>query len=418
VYAEILSIGTELLMGEIVDTNAAHLAARLPPLGLELRWVQQVGDNRDHIVELLQRALTRSDVILTTGGLGPTQDDLTREAIAAALGEELRVDPDLLEQMKRNFQGRGQSMPSLNIKQATLIPSARSLPNPLGTAPGWWVETRGRLIAAMPGVPREMERMWEHEVTPRLKERVKGPVILTRTLKTFSLAEAAVAESVGHLFGKENPYLGIYARADGIHLRIIARGAREAQAQALIEPVEAEIRAKLGPTIWGADNEVLEERVGSLLRERGLSLATMESCTGGMLASSITDVPGSSDYFRGGLVAYTNEVKIAYGVDPQLIEQHGAVSPPVAESMAQAARRLLRADLGLAVTGVAGPGELEGKPPGTVIIGVAWGERHQSSAGRYPPRRELVKRRAVTQALLELRRLLVEADPRSRGEAP
>ncbi|MBI4234099.1 MAG: competence/damage-inducible protein A [Chloroflexi bacterium] len=407
-YAEIVSVGTELLMGEIVDTNAAYLAARLPALGLEMRWVSQVGDDLDHMVEILRRALGRSDVILTTGGLGPTQDDLTREAIAQSLGEEPLVDPELLEQLTAYFRDRSMPMPSSNTKQATLIPSARSLPNPRGTAPGWWVEKGGRIIIAMPGVPPEMERMWEKEAVPRLKERVRGTVILTRAIKTFGLSEAAVGEALHSLFGQGNPYLGIYAKSDGIHLRIIARAAREADAQALIAPVEAEIQAKMGPAIWGVDDETPEERLGSLLRERSLTLATMESCTGGLLASTITDVPGSSEYFLGGFVTYSNASKIAHGVDPRLVEEHGAVSPQVAEAMAQAARQRLETDLGVSVTGVAGPADQEGKPPGTVHIGLAWEGQAKAVSGRYPPRREMVKRRAVTHALLELCRLVAQ----------
>jgi nicotinamide-nucleotide amidase len=250
--------------------------------------------------------------------------------------------------------------------------------------------------------------MWEHQVTPRLQERPTGVVIVSRNIKTFGAGESVVADQIKHLFGQENPYLGSYPRADGIHLRIIARADSQEHAWGLIEPLEREIRETLGSIIWGTDNETPEERVGTLLREQGLTLAVMESCTGGLLASNITDVPGSSDYFRGGIVTYLNDVKSSYGVDPQLIEKHGAVSPQVAEAMAQAARAELGADIGIGITGVAGPAPLEGVEPGTVHLAVAWEGGARSSSNRFLPNRPMVKRRAATQVLLMLYRLLQE----------
>lgn len=406
--AEILSIGTELLVGEIVDTNAAWLAARLPPLGITLRWVTQVGDDMGDLTYAFRQALGRSQVIITTGGLGPTADDLTREAVAEVLGEPLRVDEALLAQLTAYFQRRGVAMAPSNIKQATLIPSATPLPNPRGTAPGWWVERDGRIIVCMPGVPHEMEHMWQNEVVPRLRQRVRGIVILTRTIKTFGMPEGSVGEQIKDLFGKENPYLGIYAKPDGIHLRLIARAPTQRDALALIQPVEEEIRRRLEPIIWGVDTETPEQQVGAILKERGWSLAVMESCTGGLLASTITDVPGSSTYFRGGAVTYTAEAKIAHGVERGLIEAYGVVSPQVAADMARAAREAFGADFGVGITGVAGPDPLEGKPPGTVFIGIAWEGGARSIPGRYPPDRAMVKRRAVMHALLELGRTLAQ----------
>ncbi|MCS7207702.1 MAG: competence/damage-inducible protein A [Dehalococcoidia bacterium] len=406
--AEILSIGTELLMGEIVDTNAAWLAARLPALGITLRWVTQVGDDMGDLTYALRQALGRSHVVLTTGGLGPTEDDLTREAIAQVLGEPLVVDESLLAHLQAYFQRRGVPMAQSNIKQAMRIPSATPLPNPRGTAPGWWVERDGRVIVCMPGVPHEMEHMWTHEVAPRLHQKARGTVILTRTIKTFGMPEGSVGEQVKEFFGKENPYLGIYAKPDGIHLRLIARAPTQAEAWALIAPVEEAIRQRLEPIIWGVDNDTPERQVGALLKEKGWTLAVMESCTGGLLASTITDVAGSSAYFRGGAVTYTAEAKVAHGVDRGLIEAHGVVSPQVAEGMARAARETFKADFGIGITGVAGPDPLEGKPPGTVFIGIAWEGGSRSLQGRHPPDRALVKRRAVMHALLELRRTLAQ----------
>ena len=410
--AEIVSIGTELLMGELTDTNASFIASRLPPLGIELQWVSQVGDNLDMLSETFTRGLGRSDVIFTTGGLGPTQDDLTREAIAKAVDEEMTVEDDLLEDLKGYFRGRGMDMPATNIKQATLIPSARSILNRRGTAPGWWVEKDGKLIVSMPGPPAEMQGIWAEEVVPRLRQVVRGEVILTRNIKTTGLSEGGLDEMVSQYLGKENPYLGIYAKSDGIHLRIIARASDEASARGLIQPVEDGLVSIVGSYIWGYDDETPEQALGLLLKERHLTFATMESCTGGLLASSITDVPGSSDYFMGGLVLYGNDLAIADGVLAEVIERHGIASQESAEAMAQAARQQFGADIGIGVTGVINPDEAGNRPVtpsepwGTVYIAIALGESVKHFPGRLPPRRTTIRRRGASTALIELRRLL------------
>lgn len=408
--AEILSIGTELLLGEIVDTNASYLAARLPLLGIDLYWVTQVRDDREKLREALSRAWGRSDLIFTTGGLGPTEDDLTREAIAEVLGEELKVDSKLLQELENFFLQRGFSMPSHNIKQATLISSAQALPNPRGTAPGWWVEREGKIIVAMPGPPGEMQHMWENEVEPRLRQRPQEAFILSRTLKTFRLGEALVDEMVAPLVASANPTIGIYSKPDGIHVRLTAKASTQQAAEGIIAQSEARLREILGNHIWGVDNDTLESLIGALLTQRGFTLATMESCTGGLVANTLTDIPGSSAYYKGGLVAYSDEVKIAFGVDAQLIAQHGAVSPEVAEAMAEAARQRLAADFGAGITGVAGPEESQGTPPGTVHIVVTDGKSKKELRGTYPPYRLEVKRRATMAVLFGLRELLLSLD--------
>ena len=409
-YAEIIASGTELLMGETQDTNSSWLASQLLPLGLGLRQVSLVGDDLKDFTEVLERSWRRNAYTFTTGGLGPTTDDVTREAIARVISEEVYVDQRQVEVLKNLFRSRGTDMPSPNIKQAWMIPSATAIPNRMGTAPGWWVEKNGHVIVALPGPPGELHDMWEREIVPRIRERVRGNVLLTRTIKTIGLSEGAVDEMASSLFGVENPYLGVYAKPDGIHLRVIARASTQEEAQSLILPVEIQLRSIFQDNIWGTDDETAQESVGQLLRQGGLTLATMESCTGGLLASAITDVPGSSYYFKGGVVSYTNELKIASGVPAELIEKHGAVSSEVAGAMAQAVRQSLGADLGIGVTGVAGPEELEGKPPGTVYIGVAHSGGCESSYQRFPANnRSLIKRRAVTTALLTLRRILASA---------
>jgi len=407
--AEIISIGTELLLGEIVDTNSAYVAARLPALGIDLYYKHTVGDNLRRLVETLGRALERADLVLCTGGLGPTEDDLTREAIAQVMGEEPRVDPEIEAWLRGVFARRGGTMPERNIKQAWLIPSARAIPNPRGTAPGWWVERDAKLVIAMPGPPAEMTRMWEEEVAPELLRRRPGAVLITRTIKTAGIGEGSVDEMLSPLLKTTNPSVGIYARADGIHVRIAAKAPTEEEARKMIEPLEAEMRRILGGAVWGADDDTFESVIGEMLVERGLTLAVMESCSGGLLADAITNVPGSSRYFRGGIVSYATEVKEAMGVDPAVIREHGVVSAETAAAMARAVRERLDADIGVGVTGVAGPEPQEGAPVGLVYIAVDGGEKvaPQSLSFQFAQSRQAIKRRAVTQAIMLLRRALL-----------
>ena len=405
--AEIFSIGTELLMGELTDTNAAWIAGQLPPLGIRLQWVSIIGDDLAMLSDAFTRGLQRSDVIFTTGGLGPTQDDLTREAVAQALGETPTVQNEVVQGLERYFAGRGMTMPSHNIKQAHLIPSARFVRNRNGTAPGWWVEKEGCIIVCMPGPPGEMQPIWQEEVAPRLRELVDEEVTITRNIKTLGMSEAAIDEEISEYFGHENPYLGIYSKADGIHLRIIARARDETAAREQIGPVEQAIVARLGPYIWGYDDETPEQAAGQALAERGLTLATLESCSGGFLANSITDMPGSSDYYKGGVVAATKEMLLANGVPADTIERHGTVSRETAMAMAQAARANWGADYGIGITGVIGPEAIEEQPVGQVYVAIAGLAGQRELEFRTPPRRIVIKRRVSNTALTELRKLIV-----------
>jgi len=405
--AEIISTGTELLLGQITDTNSPYLAAELPSLGIDLYWITQVGDNRSRIVEALRRAWERSDITIVTGGLGPTAGDITREAIAEFLGEEMKLDPQIVDGLKAIFCKLGVEMPQRNIKQANIIPSACAIPNAVGTAPGWWVEREGKLILALPGPPWEMQRMWSQEMKPRLEQKLSGEVIISRIIKTAGIPEAKLDEMVSPLLSSANPTLALYAKMDGIQLRLTAKSRKRAQAEEMISRAESRLKDILGQAIWGFDDDILEVLIGNMLRERKLSLATMESCTGGLLASTITDVPGSSDYFKGGLVAYSAQTKAAFGVDARLLAQKGTVDPDVAAAMAKAARLKLETDIGIGITGVAGPSEIEGKPVGTVYIAIDAGKKKSSFSALYWPRRTEVKRRAVVSALFKLRQLLL-----------
>jgi nicotinamide-nucleotide amidase len=407
--AEIVSIGTEILLGEIIDTNSAYIAERLPALGIDVYYEHVVGDNLGRLCEVVGKAFERADLVITTGGLGPTEDDLTREAVAAVMGETTRIDPDLEIWLKGVYARRGNVMPERNIKQTWLIPSARAIANPRGTAPGWWVERDGKLIVSMPGPPAEMTRMWEEEVGPELLRRQTGTVLIKRTLKTAGIGESNVDEMLSPLLKSNNPSIGIYARADGVQVRIGAKAETPEAARALIEPVEVEARRILGGHLWGADDDTFESVLGGMLKQRGLTLAVMESCSGGLLADTITNVPGSSAYFRGGIVSYATEVKEMMGVDPAVIAKHGVVSAETAAAMAEAVRERLGADIGMGVTGVAGPEPQDGQPVGQVYIALNGGEHvpPQSMAFQFAQSRQAIKRRAVTQALVLLRRALV-----------
>lgn len=367
--AEILSCGTELLLGHITDTNATYLAQSLSALGIDLYFVSQVGDNQGRIVETLKRAWERSDLIVMTGGLGPTEDDLARESISALLGETMQVDPTLENELRTYFSNRRARMPERNVKQATLIPSAKVLPNPVGTAPGWWAEKDRHIIIAMPGVPREMYRMWEQEAIPRLRPYTGG-LIFTQILRVSGLGESAVEERLVSLIHSNNPTIATYAKSDAIDVRITAKADTSEEAERLVSDMEVQVRQILGHHVFGTNKETLQSVVGSLLQARNQTLAVMESFTGGLLSSVITDVPTSSRHFIGGVAAYSGKVKEQMGVPHEVIEQYGTVSEETVRAMAHAIRERFGADFGLGITGVGGPDEQEGKAVGTVHIAI------------------------------------------------
>lgn len=401
--AEILSCGTELLLGQITDTNATYLAQSLSALGIDLYFVSQVGDNQGRIVDTLRRAWERSDLIIMTGGLGPTEDDLARESISALLGETMQVDPTLEAELRRVFATRRSDMPERNVKQATLIPSAKALPNPRGTAPGWWVEKDKRIIVAMPGVPREMYRMWEQEAIPRLKPYTGG-LIFTRILRVSGLGESSVEERLDSFLHSNNPTLATYAKSDAIDVRITAKADTSEEAERLVAEMEVQVRQVLGHYVFGTDKDTLQSVVGDLLLSRNQSLAVMESLTGGLLSSTITDVSKSSQHFIGGVAAYSAKLKEQMGVPQQIIEQYGTISEETARAMAHAIRERLGADYGLGVTGVAGPDQQEGKPAGTIHIAVEGPQGVVTAMGPgWRGNREDNKRYAVLAALNLLR---------------
>ncbi|MEN9226157.1 MAG: competence/damage-inducible protein A [Thermostichus sp. HHBFW_bins_43] len=373
--AEILCIGTELLLGEITNTNAQYLATELAQLGIPHHYQTVVGDNEARIHHALEVACGRADLILTTGGLGPTPDDLTHEALASFFGVEMVDHPQVWEEILQKYGQRGIVPSPSNRKQAFLPKGAQVLPNPMGSACGLIWQPRPNLrILTFPGVPREMRRMWQETAVPYLRSVGWGQeVFFSQVLRHWGIPESTLAERVGSLLTGENPTVAPYASRGEVRLRVTGRAPTREQAQALIAPVVQQILAIAGEDYFGSDEATLASVVGELLLKRGQTLAVAESCTGGLLGQLLTGIPGSSGYFLGGVVAYDNRIKERLlGVAPVTLEQHGAVSEPVAAQMALGAKQTLGSDWALSITGIAGPeGGTATKPVGLVYLGLA-----------------------------------------------
>jgi len=402
--AEIIPVGTEILLGNIIDIDSSFLANQLPLLGIDLYFISTVGDNQERLVDTLKQAWKRADLIITTGGLGPTQDDITREAIGELVSEELTVDEKLWQELQDLFSRYLREIPQSNIKQATIIPSAQIIPNRMGTAPGWWVEKDDHIIIALPGPPDEMKLMWQEGILPKLKQRVTGEVILSRIIKTFRLAEAKVDELVAHVSKLSNPTLATYIKPDGVYLRITAKAKEKTEAQRLISQSEEQIRSVLSSYIWGVDDDTLDSVIGELLRAKNLSLATMESCTEGLLCSTIASGRESYTYFKGGLLACCDEAKMAYGVDTSIMERYGKENTQVAKAMAETARRNLKTDIGMGVGGNINPD----KNSGDAFIGLSSAKFEQTFTHMLRGNRSRMKQRTVYAALFDLRKMLLE----------
>ena len=407
--AEIVTIGTEMLLGDLVDTNTAWLSARLATLGVGVYRHTTVGDNRVRIVGALGEAASRADLVITTGGLGPTSDDLTNECLAAVVGREMVEYPEARAHVDEMFRRFGRTPTANNYKQALFPKGTRLIPNPLGTAMGALLEADGTLFATLPGVPSEMRGMFEETLEPLIRERSDGSII-SRTLWFAGIGESALAEKVQEFLDATDPTVAPLAGQGKVRLRITTRAATQEEAEERIAPVEKEILSRLGDYYFGEDEETLESAVGRLLVAQHVTLALAESCTGGLLAKRLTDMPGSSAYFKEGLVTYSNESKERLlGVPQEMLAEHGAVSEPVARKMAEGARRLAGTDYGLSVTGIAGPdGGTEEKPVGLVFVGLSdaegiFAERLDLSA--WARSRDAIRERSANRAfdLLRLR---------------
>jgi nicotinamide-nucleotide amidase len=407
--ASIVSIGNEVVGGRTVDTNAAHISRELLLSGVPVVGVYVVGDRTDAIVRAFRLAAEEAEVVIATGGLGPTDDDVTRQALAEFLGVELVLREDLLAHIRDYFTRRGLEMAEKNAIQACVPESADPLPNDCGTAPGIAARKGETLLFALPGVPWEMEQMLEVSVLPRLRTEVQNQAIVVRRLRCFGAGESTIAEMLGDAMERgRNPLVNCTASAGVITLEIVATGASRSGAEAMVGREEASLRQRLGDVVYGIGEETLAEVVGRTLARRGQTLATAESCTGGLLAKLITDVPGASRYFARGWVTYSNEAKIdELGVSAELLAEHGAVSEPVAEAMARGARCAAGTDYAIGITGIAGPdGGSEQRPIGLVYIAVDYPGGTDVFRYLFSQGRHAIRLRTARTALDILRRRL------------
>lgn len=411
--AEIIAVGSELLTPTRIDTNSLAITGALNRLGIEVRAKAIVGDRRADLAAVVAGALGRVDLVVLCGGLGPTDDDLTRDVVADVLGRPLREDPTITETIRARFARRGLTMPDINRRQAMVPEGAVVLPNVSGTAPGLWIERADQVVVLLPGPPRELAPMLEGDVRQRLLTRVSGDGLFTRVVRIFGRSESHTEEAVRPFYapwaaGSPAIEVTILAARGAIDLHLTARARMEAEALAVLDPAVRQAAAALGDDVYSDTGRAIEEVTGDLLRQRGWRLAAAESCTGGLLLTRLTDVSGSSEYVACGIVCYSNQSKIdLLGVDPSLIAAHGAVSEPVAQAMAAGIRARSGADVGVAITGIAGPGGgTDAKPVGTVAIALDTPDAVLVRTRRLPGDRELIRTMAVHATLDMLRRLL------------
>ena len=405
--AEIIGIGTELLLGQIANTNAQRISAALAAIGVDVYFHSVVGDNLERVSSTIQTAVGRADVVILTGGLGPTPDDLTREGVAVAFGLSLRRDAELESVIRGIFERLNRPMPDENLRQADLPDTATPIA-PEGTAPGFSIEHGGTLLFALPGVPWEMDAMLAKTVLPELRTRAGESVIFSREILVVGLGESRTHEKIADIVAAQsNPTIAYLASAAQVRVRVSAKAPTESAARALIEPVERQIRGRLGDDALPGDHGSVAATLAALLREREATVGCAESLTGGLLGSELTAAGGASDFFKGSLVCYSNDAKrdIA-GVDPAILDGPGAVSEEAAAALAEGATGRLDADLGLGTTGVAGPAEEEGKPVGTIFVASCFGGRTEVRHVLGYGDRDHVRRIAVTSALDLGRRML------------
>ncbi|MGE5560323.1 MAG: competence/damage-inducible protein A [Chloroflexota bacterium] len=371
--AEIICVGTELLLGQITNTDARYIARRLNTIGVDVLFESTVGDNATRLEEVLRRALDRSDLIVVSGGLGPTDDDLTKETLAAVTGRELEMDVEALATLENWFRTRGRVMTPNNRKQALMPRGGKALPNPNGTAPGVFLEHEGKLVFLLPGPPRELEPMVESAVLPELRRRGQTQVIHSRVLRFCGIGESELETRVKDIIdAQSNPTIAPLVADDGVTLRVTAKAGDIETAERLIEPVVGQLRERVGQYLFGIDDQDLAAAVGEELKRRGATVAVAESCTGGLLGGRLSAVPGCSAYFLGGIIAYDNSIKHSLlGVPAAVLRDRGAVSRETAAAMAGGVLRQTGATYAVAITGIAGPTGGDNKPVGLVYIAFA-----------------------------------------------
>jgi nicotinamide-nucleotide amidase len=408
--AEIIAIGSELLAPDRSDTNSLWLTEKLNQIGIEVKLKTIVGDDDVRLEEAIKDAVRRSRVVITTGGLGPTEDDITRKVAARALGRRLLLDEEVLEWIRNRFQSFGRPMPERNSRQAMVVDGAEVLDNPNGTAPGLFLEHEKTSVILLPGPPREMRPMFENFVLPKLALKAGNLRVMRRVLRVAGMGESAVDELIAPVYAQyDNPSTTILFNQTEIEIQLTASGKTEREAESLLDRLTEQLEERLGKAVFSFRGETMEEVVGLKLAVGRYTLAVAESCTGGLIAQRLTDVPGSSKYFIEGVVAYSNDSKKrTLGVEPILLLEHGAVSAAVAEAMAEGVRKRARADFGLSVTGIAGPdGGSEEKPVGLVYIALSDDVQTEHRKLKIPGDRHLIRWRASQAALDLLRRRLI-----------
>jgi nicotinamide-nucleotide amidase len=411
--AEIIAIGSELLTPDRSDTNSLWLTEKLNEIGIEVKLKTVVGDDAARLEETIKDALKRSDVVVTTGGLGPTEDDITRAVAAKAVGRELIYKQEVFDEISRKFERLGRKTPDINKRQAFIIQGAEVLPNPNGSAPGiLFVENR-KFLVILPGPPREMKPMFETEVLHRLKEKAGGVVVRRRILRVAGMGESALDELIAPIYKQyENPQTSILFNKTEIEIHLTAQADSETGAQKQLDELADKICEKLGNAVFARNGELMEEVVARMLTEQKKTVATAESCTGGLIAQRLTELAGSSKYFMEGIVSYSNEAKMhSLNVPKEMLEKHGAVSSQVAEAMARGARERAETDFAVSVTGVAGPdGGSEEKPVGLVYFGIADASGVEHRRFIFPGDRFLIRWRSSQAALELLRRKLLQSE--------
>lgn len=416
--AEIVATGTELLLGETLNTSAHYLTGRLSSLGIEVDYHTTVGDNPERLEQVLRQAIGRTDLLVTTGGLGPTADDLTKELVAKVLDLKMELDPSSLEQIKQFFGRRKAPMPMSNEKQAYFPKSSKILPNPIGTAPGAIIEKNGKTVIILPGPPFEMRPMFDSYVWPELQQIIEPHAerMNERVLKVFGMGESAIEEVLGELMSLPNITMALLAKRAEMHIRLVARSSEITSGKAgdFLDRAEEEIRRRLGDKVFGRDQETMIGIVGQMLKSKHLTIATAESCTGGLLGAALTQEPGSSEFYLGGVVSYSNSVKRGIlGVSEENLKTFGAVSEEVAKEMAVGIRSKVGSDLAISTTGIAGPdGGSDQKPVGLVYIGIATPEGVHAKKFQFYGERESVRQLTVQAALNGVRQHMLNSERR------